>query len=136
MTPLFHDTDMDSARAQQPSPVVATEPSPSVRSKKAIKRNANGDPVHSFAGLMDHLGSMPPHHAHATGQKSPLRPALPINAPSGGRIPPSWLRSKACPVTEKAIRTNLESIQSLAPIANANFGLAKPKSGSPSSPRS
>ncbi len=31
-----------------PSPVVATEPS----------RNANGDPVHSFAGLMDHLGTM------------------------------------------------------------------------------
>ena len=55
---LFHDTDMDSARAQRPSPVVATEPSPSVRSKKAIKRNANGDPVHSFAGLIDHLGTM------------------------------------------------------------------------------
>jgi hypothetical protein len=29
-----------------------------VRSKKAIKRNANGDRVHSFAGLIDHLGTM------------------------------------------------------------------------------
>ena len=55
---LFHDTDMESARAERPSPVVATEPSPSAKSKKAIKRNANGDPVHSFAGLMDHLGTM------------------------------------------------------------------------------
>ena len=55
---LFHDTDMEAARAERPSPVVATEPSPSARSKKATKRNANGDPVHSFAGLMDHLGTM------------------------------------------------------------------------------
>ena len=55
---LFHDTDMELARAERPSPVVATEPSPNAKSKKAIKRNANGDPVHSFAGLMDHLGTM------------------------------------------------------------------------------
>ncbi len=55
---LFHDTDMELARAERSSPVVATEPSPNARSKKAIKRNANGDPVHSFAGLMDHLGTM------------------------------------------------------------------------------
>ena len=26
--------------------------------KKAIKRNANGDRVNSFAGLIDHLGTM------------------------------------------------------------------------------
>ena len=55
---LFHDTDMELARAKRPSPVVATEPSPNARSKKAIKRNTNSDPVHSFAGLMDHLGTM------------------------------------------------------------------------------
>jgi len=46
------------ARAVRTSPVASTEPSASARSKKAIKRNANGDPVHSFAGLIDHLGAM------------------------------------------------------------------------------
>lgn len=55
---LFHDTDLDPARAARTSPVASTEPSASARSKKAIKRNANGDPVHSFAGLIDHLGTM------------------------------------------------------------------------------
>jgi transposase len=55
---LFHDTDIHLAREQRTSPVVKTEPSPSVQAKKAIKRNANGDPVHSFTGLIDHLGSM------------------------------------------------------------------------------
>jgi len=55
---LFHDTDIDTARAARTSPVASTEPSASAKSKKAIKRSANGDPVHSFAGLIDHLGSM------------------------------------------------------------------------------
>ncbi|MDX8450909.1 IS1634 family transposase [Mesorhizobium captivum] len=55
---LFHDTELDRARAARISPVASTEPSASARSKKAIKRNANGDPVHSFAGLIDHLGTM------------------------------------------------------------------------------
>ena len=55
---LFHDTDLDAARAERFSPVVSTEPSATAKSKKAIKRNANGDRVHSFAGLIDHLGTM------------------------------------------------------------------------------
>jgi hypothetical protein len=55
---LFHDTDLDVARAERSSPVVSTEPSPAARTKKAIKRNANGDRVNSFAGLIDHLGTM------------------------------------------------------------------------------
>lgn len=55
---LFHDTDLDLARAARKSPVASTEPSASARSKKAIKRNATGNPVHSFAGLIDHLGTM------------------------------------------------------------------------------
>ena len=55
---LFHDTDIDLARAQRTSPVAATQPSATASSKKAIKRNANGDRVHSFAGLIDHLGTM------------------------------------------------------------------------------
>ena len=52
---LFHDTDLEAARAERSSPVAATEPSPAAKSKKAIKRNANGDRVNSFAG---HLGTM------------------------------------------------------------------------------
>ena len=55
---LFHDTDINLARAARSSPVDATQPSPAAKAKKAIKRNANGDPVHSFAGLIDHLGTM------------------------------------------------------------------------------
>lgn len=55
---LFHDTDLDAARAERSSPVVSTEPSPTAKSKKAIKRNANGEPVHSFDGLIDHLGTI------------------------------------------------------------------------------
>jgi hypothetical protein len=55
---LFHDTDLDATRAERSSPVVSTESSATAKSKKAIKRNANGDRVHSFAGLIDHLGTM------------------------------------------------------------------------------
>jgi len=45
---LFHDTDLEAARAERSSPVAATEPSPAVKSKKAIKRDANGDRVNSL----------------------------------------------------------------------------------------
>jgi transposase len=55
---LFHDTDLEATRAERSSPVASTEPSAAARSKKAIKRNANGDRIHSFAGLIDHLGTM------------------------------------------------------------------------------
>ena len=55
---LFHDTDLEAARTERRSPVASAEPSATAKSKKAIKRNANGDPVHSFAGLIDHLGTM------------------------------------------------------------------------------
>jgi hypothetical protein len=39
-------------------PQASTEPSATAKAKKAIKRNANGDPVHSFADLIDHLGTL------------------------------------------------------------------------------
>ena len=54
---LFHDTDLDTAREERRSPVASTEPSATAKAKKAIKRNANGDRVNSFAGLIDHLAS-------------------------------------------------------------------------------
>ena len=55
---LFHDTEIDAMRAERSSPVVPTRVSEAANSKKAIKRNAQGQRVHSFAGLMDHLGTM------------------------------------------------------------------------------
>ena len=55
---LFHDTDLEAARAERSSPVASTEPSETAKAKKAIKRNANGERVNSFAGLIGHLGTM------------------------------------------------------------------------------
>ncbi len=47
-----------SARAERSSPVAKTEPSETAKTKKAIKRNADGDRVSSFAGFIDHLATM------------------------------------------------------------------------------
>ena len=55
---LFHDTDLDAARAERTSPVVKTEPSEVVKAKKATKRSADGQRVMSFAGLIAHLGTL------------------------------------------------------------------------------
>ena len=55
---LFHDVDLDQAKAERSSPVVKTEPSQSVRSKKASKLNEDGLPVSAFATLLDHLGTL------------------------------------------------------------------------------
>jgi transposase len=54
---LFHDTDLEAARAERSSPVAATEPSERAKSKKATKRSADGHRVMSFADLMAHLGT-------------------------------------------------------------------------------
>ena len=55
---LFHDTDIDAARAERASPVAKTEPSEAVKAKKATKRNRDGFPVMGFAELVDHLGTL------------------------------------------------------------------------------
>jgi hypothetical protein len=55
---LFHDTEIAAARAERPSPVRATEPSRSAKTKKATGRNNGGLPVMAFADLMDHLGTL------------------------------------------------------------------------------
>jgi transposase len=54
---LFHDTDLEAARAERSSPVVKTEPSEAVKEKKATKRSADGHRVMSFNGLVAHLGT-------------------------------------------------------------------------------
>jgi hypothetical protein len=55
---LFHDTDIDAARAERASPVAKTEPSEAVKAKKATKRNSDGFPVMGLADLVDHLGTL------------------------------------------------------------------------------
>jgi hypothetical protein len=66
---LFHDTELEAARAQRQSPVAKTEPSETVEAKKATKRSADGHPVMSFAGLMAHLGTLT-----RNTMRVPLRP--------------------------------------------------------------
>ena len=55
---LFHDTDIGAAKAERRSPVASTEPSATVKAKKATKRNADGLRVMGFAELLDHLGTL------------------------------------------------------------------------------
>jgi len=55
---LFHDTDLDQAKAERSSPVARTEPSELARAKKSSKLNADGLPVMAFSTLLDHLGTL------------------------------------------------------------------------------
>jgi transposase len=55
---LFHDTELEVARAERASPVAKTEPSETVKAKKATKRSADGQPAMSFSQLMAHLGTL------------------------------------------------------------------------------
>ena len=55
---LFHDTDIAAARAERSSPVAKTEPSQIAKTKKAVKRNAAGQPVMNFSDLLAHLGTL------------------------------------------------------------------------------
>jgi transposase len=54
---LFHDTELETARAERTSPVAKTEPSKAVKAKKATKRSADGQRVMSFGNLIAHLGT-------------------------------------------------------------------------------
>jgi transposase len=55
---LFHDTEIEVARAERSSPVTKTEPSEAVKAKKATKRSADGHRVMGFADLIAHLGTL------------------------------------------------------------------------------
>jgi transposase len=55
---LFHDTELEAAREERASPVAKTEPSETVKAKKATKRSADGQPAMSFSQLMAHLGTL------------------------------------------------------------------------------
>jgi|SRR5215469_4799416 len=66
---LFHDTDLDAARAQRTSPVAKTEPSAAAKAKKQTKRSTDGHPVMSFGDLIAHLGTLT-----RNTMRAPLRP--------------------------------------------------------------
>ena len=82
---LFHDTELEAARAKRSSPVVKTAPSEGAKSKKATKRTAAGLPVTGFAQLLAHLGTLaantvrtpvrPKHTFTAYTRKTPLQEA-------------------------------------------------------------
>jgi transposase len=66
---LFHDTDLAAARAERTSPVARTEPSETVKAKKATKHSPDGHPIMGFADLMAHLGTLT-----RNTMRVPLRP--------------------------------------------------------------
>jgi transposase len=53
---LFHDEDLSQDRKQR-DPVATAQPSPSVRRKKATRRNSEGLPLHSFKTLLAELAT-------------------------------------------------------------------------------
>jgi transposase len=55
---LFHDTDLDAARAERTSPVAKTKPSEAAKAKKETKRSTDGHPIMSFGDLVAHLGTL------------------------------------------------------------------------------
>jgi transposase len=66
---LFHDTELNAARAERISPVAKTEPSEAAKAKKATNRSTDGHRVMSFAGLIAHLGTLT-----RNTMRVPLRP--------------------------------------------------------------
>lgn len=66
---LFHDTAIEASRAERPSPVAKTEPSPEAQAKKGTKRNTAGLPVMAFGDLMAHLGTLARNTVAASLQK-------------------------------------------------------------------
>ena len=83
---LFHDTDLDAARAERSSPVAKTEPSEAVKAKKATKRSADGHRVMSFAGLVAHLGTLIRNTMRVPSAEASLHALLQANSTPGGRL--------------------------------------------------
>lgn len=55
---LFHDTELNTTRAERTSPVAKTKPSETAKAKKATNRSVDGHRIMSFAGLIAHLGTL------------------------------------------------------------------------------
>ncbi len=93
---LFHDTELEAARAERTSPVVKTEPSEIVKTKKATKRSADAQRVMSFANLIAHLGTL-------------VRNTMRVSSRKTHRF---TLHSKPTPLQEAAFRLlNLDPIR-------------------------
>ena len=76
---LFHDTEIEAARAERSSPVTKTEPSEAAKAKKATKRSADGHRVMGFADLIAHLGTLTRNTVTTSLHK---RPRLPSSTPA------------------------------------------------------
>jgi hypothetical protein len=93
---LFHDTELETARAERTSPVVKTEPSEAAKTKKATKRSADAQRVMSFANLIAHLGTL-------------VRNTMRVSSRKTHRF---TLHSKPTPLQEAAFRLlNLDPIR-------------------------
>ena len=55
---LFKDDDPAAGKATRPSPVAPAQRSPAALAKAATKATAGGQPVHSFATLLDNLATI------------------------------------------------------------------------------
>jgi Transposase DDE domain len=58
LAPVLFTDDDPAARAARPSPVAPARRSPAARAKAATKTTADGQPVHSFATLLDDLATI------------------------------------------------------------------------------
>ena len=83
---LFDDDDREAAEAARRSVVAPAEVSPAARAKARDKRNARGDPVHSFRTLLGDL---------ATITLNTVRPRLPDATPFEVVTRPTPLQAKA-----------------------------------------
>ena len=64
---LFTDDDPAAARAARPSPVAPAQRSPTAQAKAATKTTQAGEPVHSFATLLEDLATITANRIHPAG---------------------------------------------------------------------
>ncbi|MGH9267438.1 MAG: hypothetical protein ACRD0D_04605, partial [Acidimicrobiales bacterium] len=69
---LFVDDDKAAAQAERPSPVAPAPRSAAAKSKDARKRNAAGDPEHSFSSLLGDLATVCADRIEPAGEAPPF----------------------------------------------------------------
>jgi hypothetical protein len=60
-------TDTDRPGPDRPDPVAAAQPSPSAKAKAAHKQTPDGQPVHSYHSLLEHLATLTRNTCHIAG---------------------------------------------------------------------
>jgi hypothetical protein len=101
---LFHDTELDTARTERPSPVAKTEPSETVKAKKATKRSADGQRVMSFGNLIAHVPSRRKHRFNLYSKPTPLQEV---------RLQAARSRPNSGPVAKKPDRKIVDRVNSI-----------------------